>query len=112
MFIRNMFVVGVILVAIKMSCRCFFVATKKDPLGLLGDNFEATYMLLNIAHTNTVANINILYMNFIRCDVLVACPHLSEAKWGRQQRGPLNQTGAIVGREHHRTACRFARILS
>ena len=25
--------------------------------------------------TNTVANITILYMNFIRCDVLVACPH-------------------------------------
>ena len=25
--------------------------------------------------TNTVANVNLLYTNFIRCDVLVACPH-------------------------------------
>ena len=55
-----------------MSCRCFFL--QKRPPRLLWDNFEATYMLLNYC-TNTVANINILYMNFIRCDVLVACPH-------------------------------------
>ena len=53
--------------------------------------------------TNTVANVNILYMNFIRCDVLVACPHRKLNGVGS------NQTSAIVGREHHRTACRFAR---
>ena len=53
--------------------------------------------------TNTVANVNILYMNFIRCDVLVACPHRKLNGVGS------NQTSARVGREHHRTACRFAR---
>jgi hypothetical protein len=36
-------------VATEMSYRCFFVATKKRPPRLLRDNFEATYMLLNIA---------------------------------------------------------------
>ena len=59
--------------------------------------------------TNTVANINILYMNFIRCDVA----HRKLNGVGSNVRcGALTQTCAIVGREHHRTARRFARILS
>jgi len=57
--------------------------------------------------TNTVANVNILYTNFIQCDVLVACPHRKLNGVGSRK-----PTSAIVRREHHRTACRFARIVS
>jgi hypothetical protein len=45
--------------------------------------------------TNTVANVNILYMNFIRCDVLVACPH-------RKLNGVGSSKPNLSDREHHR----------
>ena len=43
--------------------------------------------------TNTVANVDILYMNFIRCDVLVM--KLIGV-------GSSKLASAVVGREHHR----------
>jgi hypothetical protein len=45
--------------------------------------------------TNTVANVDILYMNFIRCDVLVACPH-------RKLNGVGSSKPNLSDREHHR----------